>query len=69
MLHKITSQLTDGEYDPNHIGIVNTHKRICLAFGEEYGITDIKSEPGEGTSVYLKLPVIKGEVNEHSARL
>jgi two-component system sensor histidine kinase YesM len=60
-LRELKNQLSAAEYNPDHIGVVNTHKRISLAFGEEYGITEIKSEPGKGTSIKLKLPVVAEE--------
>ena len=41
-----------------HIGLINVHRRIQLAFGEAYGIT-ITSAPAHGTSVRLWLPVLK----------
>lgn len=41
-----------------HIGLANTHKRIQLKFGEEYGIS-IRSKEGLGTSVCLVFPLIR----------
>ncbi len=40
------------------IGMINVSQRIKLYYGTEYGI-EIQSTPGEGTSVYLKLPLVK----------
>ena len=44
-----------------HIGILNTHKRIKMIFGEKYGL-EIKSKPGEYTDVKIKLPKIKNNL-------
>lgn len=38
------------------IGLRNVHERIRLYFGEEYGLT-ILSEPDEGTTVRIRLPI------------
>lgn len=38
------------------IGLNNVHERICLYFGEEYGITVNQENPG--LSIIIKLPVI-----------
>ncbi len=42
----------------DHIGILNVLERIRLNYGNQYGL-DIESEPGAGTMVTLKLPVIR----------
>ncbi len=42
------------------IGLYNVHRRIKLAFGEEYGL-DISSEPDVGTSVRIKIPALTPE--------
>ncbi|OMF23900.1 sensor histidine kinase [Paenibacillus sp. FSL H8-0259] len=42
------------------IGIKNVHDRLVLMYGEEYGIT-IKSVPGEGTAIRIRLPLIPGQ--------
>lgn len=44
----------------NSIGLFNINARIKMLYGEEYGIS-IKSVEGEGTSVYVRLPVRQGE--------
>ncbi|MFS0724635.1 cache domain-containing sensor histidine kinase [Paenibacillus sp. 1P07SE] len=44
-------------YEPSaSIGIQNTIARIRLAYGEPYGI-DIVSSPGQGTTIFLTLPL------------
>lgn len=40
------------------IGVKNVHDRIKLLYGDQYGVF-ITSEPGEGTRVKIKLPLIK----------
>ncbi|KAI7247157.1 hypothetical protein KC345_g11991, partial [Hortaea werneckii] len=42
------------------IGIRNVHDRLVLMYGEDYGIT-IKSVPGEGTAIRIRLPLISGQ--------
>ncbi|MCL2362388.1 MAG: histidine kinase [Defluviitaleaceae bacterium] len=36
-------------------GIINVNKRVMLQYGQEYGVS-IKSEPGIGTSVSVRIP-------------
>lgn len=57
-------ELTRGEEDRIkekgiQIGIKNTHDRIRLEFGNEYGIT-LKSDPDKYTRITVKLPAIIG---------
>jgi two-component system sensor histidine kinase YesM len=49
--------LEDREYSA-HIGMANTHRRLRLHYGGEYGLT-IQSEPGQGTTVSLALKAVK----------
>lgn len=44
--------------DRLHIGVLNTHRRIKMIFGEKYGL-EIKSKVNEYTEVKIKLPKIK----------
>lgn len=39
-----------------HIGILNVHRRIRIAYGAHYGITDMQSELGQGTVVTIRIP-------------
>ena len=39
-----------------HIGIINTHSRIRLQYGKQYGIR-IESREGDGTTVIISVPV------------
>lgn len=47
-----------------NIGMRNVHQRIRLVYGDLYGI-DIKSEPNNGTYIFIRIPVDsqKGEAN------
>ncbi|CDN41427.1 hypothetical protein BN871_AH_00010, partial [Paenibacillus sp. P22] len=42
----------------DHIGVSNVNERIELAFGSDYGVS-IESEPGEGTTVAIKIPQVR----------
>ena len=42
------------------IGVRNVHRRIRLTFGERYGL-EVFSEPDEGTTVRIRLPLITAE--------
>jgi two-component system sensor histidine kinase YesM len=42
------------------VGIKNVNERIQLLFGKEYGLS-FESEREEGTTVTIKLPIVKGE--------
>lgn len=44
--------------DSGGIGLVNTHHRIQLSYGKQYGL-EITSKPSMGTTVVLKIPYIK----------
>ncbi|MCR2806274.1 cache domain-containing sensor histidine kinase [Paenibacillus soyae] len=46
------------------IGLANIRERIGFHFGEAYGI-DFVSQPGEGTSVTIRIPCILGEDIPH----
>ncbi len=43
----------------NGVGLSNVHERLKSLYGEDYGLR-IVSEPGAGTSVYVKVPLVKG---------
>ena len=40
-----------------HIGLMNTHKRLRLTFGEDYGVR-IESQSGKSTQITLVLPLL-----------
>lgn len=50
-----------------HIGIWNCRKRLDLYYGEDTGLS-ISSVEGEGTQVWLKLPLQYGEEEEERSR-
>lgn len=54
-LGKIREKLQLGDEITGHIGLINTHKRLKLVFGEQYGLK-IKSRQGTGTVVMIEIP-------------
>lgn len=48
----LTGELSSGQ--GAQIAVVNTHRRIVLAFGEEYGLS-YSSKPGRGTDVTVRI--------------
>ncbi|AIQ11793.1 cache domain-containing sensor histidine kinase [Paenibacillus durus] len=54
------TQFTSGKGRPASIGIYSVYERIKLYFGEPYGLT-VRSKPGEGTVMEMKIPGKKGE--------
>lgn len=61
-LARMTAQFGEREYQSGRsIGILNVLNRIKINFGEEYGLT-VESEPGIGTSVTMRLPVVLKEM-------
>ncbi|QGQ93936.1 sensor histidine kinase [Paenibacillus psychroresistens] len=44
----------------NNIGLSNTHKRIKLMYGEQYGLT-LTSELNKGSRIIVHIPIDKGE--------
>lgn len=62
-LRKTTEILTN-DNESRSLGLRNVNRRIKLSFGESYGLS-ITSQPGVGTSVYVKIPCIyEHEVNQ-----
>ena len=60
-LAAIRRSLSDGEASPERregIGLLNVHRRIRMAFGEEYGLA-VESEEGRGTLVEVRMPRAK----------
>lgn len=51
-------RIPDGDGEKPCFGLRNVNDRIVLAFGEKYGL-QIASEPGRGTKVTVRLPLIK----------
>ena len=61
-LARMTAQFGEREYQSGRsIGILNVLNRIKINFGEEYGLT-VESEPGIGTSVTMRFPVVLKEM-------
>lgn len=54
-LSGIRQMLADDGPCEHHIGIKNSHLKLKLLFGDEYGITNIQSSP-KGTYVRLEIP-------------
>ncbi|KWX77177.1 histidine kinase [Paenibacillus riograndensis] len=42
------------------IGLANIAERIQIVFGQEWG-TEIESRPGEGTTIHVHIPYVRGE--------
>lgn len=66
-IHKV---LLPGFGSNNGVGLSNVHERLKSLFGEEYGLR-IDSEPGVGTTVHVRVPLIldvqddgRGQLNE-----
>lgn len=57
-LSSIMESLKDDEYGHKHIGIKNSHLKLKLLFGAEYGVTDIQT--GD-TGTYVKITIPKIE--------
>lgn len=54
---KIPEVLKPGCGSGNGVGLSNVHERMKGLFGEEYGLR-IVSVPGEGTSIYVRVPLM-----------
>jgi two-component system, sensor histidine kinase YesM len=54
-LKEIQDKLDSNLELTNHIGLFNTHKRLKLTYGEEYGLV-IRSKYGWGTAIDFKIP-------------
>lgn len=61
-LVSILESLKDDEYAHKHIGIKNSHLKLKLLFGEEYGVTDIQSTPN-GTYIKITIPKLESPQN------
>lgn len=47
----------------NGVGLSNVHERLKSLFGEDYGLR-IVSKENEGTTIYLRVPLMRGNVIE-----
>lgn len=45
------------DMESGHIGLLNVHRRICLQYGRQYGVS-IVSRVGDGTTVCIRLPIV-----------
>lgn len=54
---KLPLVLKPGYGSGNGVGMSNVHERLKGLFGESYGLT-IDSKPGEGTSIFVRIPLI-----------
>ena len=56
-LQHLLNHFEEAKHDqPQHLGILNVHKRIRLLYGKPYGI-QIESQVGIGTKITLLLPI------------
>ena len=56
---ELMQQMNDFEnLDRTHIGVCNANQRIRLKYGEKYGVA-FETEPGKGTKMILKLPIVR----------
>ena len=58
------SEMEEHAGGAEHIGLLNVHRRIRLAYGDRYGI-DITSVSGEGTKVVISLPLRQTETEAY----
>ncbi|MDO5399614.1 MAG: histidine kinase [Eubacteriales bacterium] len=56
LLEKLNSP--DKRLDGNHLGLYNVDRILRLHYGEGYGL-DVRSQPGQGCRVGLRLPMIQ----------
>lgn len=59
LLAGLQEDLKSMREDVRHIGIMNSHKRIRLVFGEDYGV-EIHSQLRKGTQILLKMKAVRG---------
>lgn len=60
VLKELQHTLAQPKNHSMHLGLYNIHKRIQLRYEEGYGIS-IQSRQGEGTTLILKLPILRRE--------
>lgn len=54
MLSRVRGRLKRGITHTEHIGLLNTHRRLRLLYGAGYGAT-VNSTPGQGVTITLKI--------------
>lgn len=52
----VTSLNCENDFNSNHVGISNVHRRLRMIYGNEYGV-GIESADGEGTKISIMLPI------------
>lgn len=57
-LSEIRNDLMQEDITDNHIGLANVNQRLCIIFGEHYGL-DIISEFGDYTKVKISIPKVE----------
>lgn len=55
-LADIQAKMKSNSCSTDHIGLYNTHKRLQLTYGDDYGMT-IQSEPHSETVITIKMPI------------
>ena len=61
----INMLLKSDKNERSHIGLYNVQKRIQLIYGYSYGI-EISSRQGQGTNIFIKIPLTQGDVYDQS---
>ncbi|MDD2375360.1 MAG: histidine kinase [Eubacteriales bacterium] len=61
--NRSNGKCANGKRENDHIGLINVVERIKLNYGAAYGL-DIISNPGAGTQVLMRLPLIKIQAPE-----
>ena len=60
-LERLIKSLEKNLQKTSSIGLMNINNRLKLKFGEIYGL-EIDSEINEGTTVKIKIPILRDEV-------
>ena len=55
----------EGNKKHTNVGVISVHKRIRILYGDGSGL-EIRSRPGEGTAVLVRLPVVRSEESQNS---
>ncbi|MFH5187394.1 sensor histidine kinase [Paenibacillus sp. TAB 01] len=55
-LSELRANLDKNYEKSKHIGLYNTHKRLKLTYGEQYGVV-VRSKFGWGTAVHISIPI------------
>lgn len=60
VLQEMTELLREEENKSRHSGLYNIHRRICILYGNPYGV-EIRSTQGHGTTLVVTLPIQREE--------